>query len=84
MTATPNALAKSKANPLHQQIVKALDQTRPTSWTHKAIDPESEDPRKPRIIETKVAGVELSNGLARNVSAENVERIAERFAKAAR
>lgn len=81
MTATPNTLAKTKANPLHQQIVKALDQTRPTSWTHKAIDPESENPRKPKIIETKVSGVELANGLARSVSTENVERIAERFSK---
>ena len=75
---------QAKANLLHQQIVTALDKTKPTSWTHKAIDPNSPNPRKPNVFETKITGVELSNGLARNVSPENVERIAERFAKAAR
>ncbi|AGK85828.1 hypothetical protein Chy1_0061 [Mycobacterium phage Chy1] len=76
---TPNAMPR-KANPLHQQVLGALIKTRPTVWTHKAIDPESPDPKKPRVIETKVHGREVT-GLARNVSEENVDRLAKRWIK---
>ncbi|ALF00936.1 hypothetical protein SEA_SERENITY_69 [Mycobacterium phage Serenity] len=74
---TPNAMPR-KANPLHQQVLGALIKTKPTVWTHKRIDPTSPDPRKPRVLETKVHGREFT-GLARNVSEENVDRIAKRW-----
>ncbi|AGR46480.1 hypothetical protein ODIN_66 [Mycobacterium phage Odin] len=75
---TPNAMPR-KANQMHQQVIGDLIKTRPTTWTQKTIDPESPDPKKPRVIETKRKGSELSAGLARNVSAENVDRAAKRW-----
>ncbi|AYD87091.1 hypothetical protein SEA_NICOLETERA_64 [Mycobacterium phage NicoleTera] len=76
--ATPNAMPK-RTNPLHQQILSALLATKPTSWTHKRIDPESPDPKKPRVIETKVVGQEPRFPLARNVSDFNIDRAAKRW-----
>jgi hypothetical protein len=73
----PSAMPR-KANPLFQQILGGLLATKKVSWTHKAIDPESPDPKKPRVIETKRTGVEVT-GLARNVSSENVDRAAKRW-----
>jgi hypothetical protein len=67
---------------LHQQLLAALTATKPTSWTHYTIDPESPDQRKPNLIKTKVTGTELRFPLAQNVSEENVERAAARWAKA--
>ncbi|MCV7016760.1 hypothetical protein [Mycolicibacterium aichiense] len=75
---TPNAMPK-KLNPIHQQILGDLIKTKPVSWTHKSLDPESPDPKKPNVIKTKVVGIELANGLARNVSEENVDRLAKRW-----
>jgi hypothetical protein len=69
-----------KANALHQQILGKLIETKLVSWTHKSIDPASPDPKKPLIIETKVTGTEFT-GLARNVSNENVDRLAKRWIK---
>ncbi|ASZ75232.1 hypothetical protein PBI_MISSWHITE_66 [Mycobacterium phage MissWhite] len=74
---TPNAMPR-KVSPLRQQVLGALIKTRTTVWTQKRIDPESPDPRKPRVIETKVHGREFT-GLARNVSEENVDRLAKRW-----
>lgn len=68
-----------KMNLVHQQILKGLEATKATSWTHKTIDPASEDPKRPNIIKTTVTGTELVNGLARNVSALNIERAVDRW-----
>ncbi|AQT28464.1 hypothetical protein KIP30_gp32 [Mycobacterium phage Pistachio] len=68
-----------KANVLHQQLLAGLIETRATSWTRKRVDPDSPNPRKPNIIETKVVGSELRYPLARNVSEFNVERAAKRW-----
>ncbi|AXH48836.1 hypothetical protein SEA_STEAMY_62 [Mycobacterium phage Steamy] len=76
--ATPNAMPK-RTNPLHQQILAGLLATKPVSWIHKSIDPESPDPKKPRVIETKVVGRGLVNALAANVSDANIERAAKRW-----
>lgn len=75
---TPNAMPR-KANPLHQQILGSLLETRTASWVHRAIDPKSENPKKPNLIETKMAGSELVYPLARNVSEASVERAARRW-----
>lgn len=64
---------------IQAQILGNLLDTKPVSWTHKSIDPNSQDPNKPDIIETKVPGVELKFPLAKNVSNENVENLAERW-----
>ncbi|AGT14317.1 hypothetical protein ADZZY_69 [Mycobacterium phage Adzzy] len=75
---TPLAMPR-KASTIHQQVLGDLIKTRPTTWTHKTLDPTSPDPKKPRVLETKRKGTELVAGLARNVSAENVDRIAKRW-----
>ncbi|AVJ50810.1 hypothetical protein SEA_PHRANNY_69 [Mycobacterium phage Phranny] len=68
-----------KANRLHQQILGDLIATKQTVWTRKRIDPDSPDPKRPKVIETKVFGTELARPLARNVSEFNVERAAKRW-----
>ena len=76
---TPNAMPR-KANGLHQQVLAGLIFTKPASWTQKTIDPASPDPKEPRVIKTKHSGREVT-GLARNVSTENVDRLARRWIK---
>lgn len=75
---TPNAMPK-KSNTIGAQIVTALIETTPVSWTHKSIDPESPDPKKPTVIETKREGRILRFPLAQNVTDLGVERAARRL-----
>jgi len=72
---------QGKANLLHQKILSDLIEEKPAGWVHKRIDPDSPDPKKPMVIETKVLASEIRFPLARNVSDENVNRAAERWAK---
>lgn len=75
-TITPNVLAKP--NLIRQQIGFGLVDRVPTTWTHKRVDPDSPDPKRPLIIETKRTGSVLKNPLAGNVSQLNVDRFIER------
>ena len=72
---TPNAMPSKTVG---AQIVSALIETKPSSWTHKSIDEDATtDPKKPVVIETKIEGRELRFPLAQNVSELNVERAAK-------
>lgn len=74
-TITPNVLAKP--NLVRQQIGFGLVDRVPTTWTHKQVDPDSPDPKRPLIIETKMTGWAYKNPLAGNVSQLNVDRFIE-------
>ncbi|WP_078344871.1 hypothetical protein [Mycobacteroides chelonae] len=71
-TITPNVL--SKPNRVRQQIGFGLIDRVPTTWTHKTVDPNSPDPKRPLIIETKRTGWAYKNPLSGNVSQLNVDR----------
>lgn len=75
-TITPNVLAKP--NLIRQQIGFGLIDRVPTTWTHKRVDPDSPDPKRPLIIETKKTSWVYKNPLAGNVSQLNVDRFIER------
>lgn len=64
-----------KANLIHQLLLAGLVATKPTSWNHRTIDLETGD-----LVTKKVVGTALSNPLAANVAAENVDRAARRWA----
>lgn len=64
-----------KANLIHQLLLQGLVATKPTSWNHRTIDPETGD-----LVTKKVVGTTLSNPLAANVAVENVDRAAKRWA----
>ena len=70
---TPNAMPR-KANPLHQQILAGLIEAKPVSWVKKTWNDERKD-----VDTVKVNHVEPRFPLARNVSAENIDRIAKRW-----
>lgn len=74
---TPNAMPRKVG--IHQLMLARMIETRPFSWVHKVIDPESPDPRKPNVLKTKVASYELASPLAQNISTLNVERAAKRW-----
>ncbi|AFU20686.1 hypothetical protein SEA_CHUPACABRA_60 [Mycobacterium phage Chupacabra] len=74
MTATPNAMPR-KANPLHQKLLGALIETKPSSWTHKRLV--KGDDGKESVVETKVTRQGLRYPLAQNVSDHNIERAAK-------
>lgn len=69
----PSAMPK-KANPLHLRLLGGLLETKRADWTQKKIDPRSENPKKPELIEVVHAGTEVRYPLARNVSEASVER----------
>ena len=74
---TPNNMPNKT---IGAQIVSALIETKPTSWTHKVIDESATtDPKRPVVIETKREGRELRFPLAQNVSELSVERAAKAF-----
>ncbi|BBC53861.1 hypotheical protein [Mycobacterium phage PP] len=82
MTITPNAAPlpsamPRKANPLHQQILGALLETKKVSRKHKSLQEIPND--KPIIVETTVTGETLRFPLAQNVSGLNVDRAAKRW-----
>lgn len=66
---------QGKSNLIHQLILSALVATKPTSWNHRTIDPDTGD-----LVTKKVVGTALANPLAANVAAENVDRAARRWA----
>lgn len=74
----PSAMPK-KANPIHLQLLGGLLETKKVSWTQKKVDPRSENPRKPELIEVVRDGSELKYPLARNVSEASVEQAAKRW-----
>lgn len=78
MTATPNAMPR-KANPLRMQLLAGLIETKAVTTTFKRLDPDSPDPKKPNVIETKLTRQGLRYPLAQNVSEANVERLARRW-----
>jgi hypothetical protein len=67
---TPNQMPK-KPNRLRQQIVGALIHTVPTSWDRKYVSKSHNG-----VDSEKVEHQTLRNPLAKNVSEQNVERIA--------
>lgn len=79
MTTTITPMALAKPNLVRQRIGFGLIDRVPAPWTHKSIDPESPDPKRPLIIETKRTGSVLKNPLAGNVSQLNVDRFIERI-----
>lgn len=76
VTATPNSMPR-KANPIHQQILSGLLETKPVSWVHKKLVDKS-DP-KSDVVKTRVTGSELRNPLARALSDANLEILAKRW-----
>ena len=68
-----------KANLVHQQVLGALIETKPTSWDHKTLVADPQKPGATKVVKTKVKGSELRYPLAQNVAPENVERIAQRW-----
>lgn len=68
----------AKAHPIRQQIGFGLVDRKPYSRYHKTADPNSPDPKRPLIIETKMTGWAYKNPLAGNVSQLNVDRFIER------
>ncbi|AJD82483.1 hypothetical protein SHEEN_65 [Mycobacterium phage Sheen] len=80
MTATPNIMPR-KVNPIHQKILGALIETTQVTSVYKSVDPASENPRRPNIIETKKTRPLLRYALAQNVSEFNVDLAARRWFK---
>lgn len=80
MTTTITPMALAKPSLIRQRIGFGLVDRVPTYWTHKRVDPDSPDPKRPLIIETKVNGLILKNPLAGNVSQLNVDRFIEKVA----
>lgn len=64
----------AKVNPIRQQVLAALIQTKPISWNHRTFDANGD------LVETKVLGTTLVNSLAGNVSDLNIDRAAKRWA----
>lgn len=75
---TPNNMPR-KTNPIHQQLLSGLIETRTTSRTHKVGTYDAEG--KFVVTESKVTGVTLRHPLAQNISEHNVNRIASRWAR---
>ncbi|AUV62021.1 hypothetical protein KIV63_gp23 [Mycobacterium phage SWU2] len=74
MTATPNAMPR-KANPIRQQVLSALIETKAVTTTFKRDTTPHE--KKPTIEERKVTRLRLRFPLAQNVSDLNVDRAAK-------
>ena len=75
---TPNQMP-TKANPLHQQILAGLIETKPVSWVKKTLS--KDDDGKETVESTKVTHHGLRFPLAQNVSDLNVNRSAKGFIK---
>ncbi|QTF81487.1 hypothetical protein SEA_TARSUSIV_63 [Mycobacterium phage TarsusIV] len=73
--ATPNAMPK-KANVIHQQILSGLLATKPVSWARKTL---VKVDGKEEVVKTTVTHQEPRFALARNVSDENIDRMAQRW-----
>lgn len=73
---TPNQMPK-KQNKINQQVLGDLIHTLPTSWTRKSIS--TNEDGKEVVEETKIHHHTLKFPLAQNVSAESVNRLAERW-----
>lgn len=71
----------AKLNLVHQQVLAGLTATRPTAWDHKVIVPATST-EKEKVDKVKVVGTEVRYPLAQNVSEENIERAAVRWARA--
>lgn len=71
--ATPNQMPR-KNNAAHQAILAGLLATKPVSWVKKTWNEE-----KKYVDTVKVAHEEPRHPLARNFSAENIERLAKRW-----
>ncbi|AZS08265.1 hypothetical protein PBI_IRONMAN_64 [Mycobacterium phage IronMan] len=76
MTATPNAMPK-RANVIHQQILSGLLATKPVSWARKTLVKDKDG--KEQVVKTTVTNQEPRFALARNVSDENIDRMAGRW-----
>ena len=74
--ATPNQMP-NRPNPVRQQLVARLIETRPTSWTKKTAVKNKDG--KEEIESVKVPHSELRYTFAQNMSDANVERLAERW-----
>jgi hypothetical protein len=74
--AKPNEMPK-KANPVRQQVVSNLIETRPASWTKKVLAKDADG--KETVESVKVERRELKFSFALNMSEENVERLAQRW-----
>ncbi|APC43212.1 hypothetical protein SEA_JAAN_65 [Mycobacterium phage Jaan] len=75
MTATPNAMPK-RANVIHQQILSGLLATKPVTWARKTFVKVGD---KEELVKTTVTNQEPRFALARNVSDENIDRMAGRW-----
>ncbi|AIK67781.1 hypothetical protein AVV38_gp38 [Mycobacterium phage Piro94] len=73
--ATPNAMPK-KANVIHQQILSGLLATKPVSWARKTL---VKVDGKEAVVKTTITHQEPRFPLARNVSDENIDRMARRW-----
>ncbi|EHB47633.1 hypothetical protein MycrhDRAFT_5759 [Mycolicibacterium rhodesiae JS60] len=69
---TPNSMPKKAG--LHLQILGSLLKRVPASWTQKSIDPNSPDPNKPLIIETKHERLEIPSTARREARVKNVKK----------
>ncbi len=58
----------AKTNLVHQQILGALIETKPVSWTRKTLDSEN------NLIETKVEGTSLPHTTRKEQRVKNVRR----------
>ena len=76
---TPNQMP-TKANPLHQQLLAGLIETKPVSWEHKKLEDHSDD-KNNNVLVTKHVRPGLRYPLAQNVSELNVNRAAKGFIK---
>lgn len=74
----PSAMPK-KTNLLHLLLIGGMLETKKVSWTQKKVDPRSENPKKPDLIEVVHGGSELKYPLARNVSEASIEQAARRW-----
>ncbi|AHG24287.1 hypothetical protein KIY80_gp63 [Mycobacterium phage Benvolio] len=74
--ATPNQMPK-RTNPIHQQILSGLLANKPASWARKTLVKGADG--KESVIKTTVTHLEPRFALARNVSDENIDRIASRW-----
>lgn len=67
-----------KQNLVKQSLLAGLIETKPTSWERKSLGKDEDG--KEVLNTTKVTHNALRYALAQNVSGENVERLARRWA----
>ena len=73
---TPNQMP-NKANPLHQQLLAGLIETKAVSWDRKSLSKDKDG--KEVLNTTKVTRQGLRFPLAQNVSEDSIERAAKRW-----